>query len=387
MIPALTAVEYFAGIGLFRMGLERAGWKTLFANDISEDKFNIYRGFFADADDIYLVDDIFSISPSRVPVASLATAGFPCIDLSLAGNMRGINGIHSSAFWGLIRILKEQGDLSPPIVLVENVPGWLSSNQGEDFRITVRALNDLGYACDTFALDARRFTPQSRLRIFLLGVKGRAVEPDSLRILERSRSLMPERLWKTVVANRDLRWTHVNIPEPPPLRNGGLSSEVIERLDDNDDRWWPKQEVDRHLEMMAAGHRERVERLRQGEEISYRTFYRRVRNGQQRAEVRKGDTAGCLRTAVGGSSKQFIIAAGQGKIRMRTMTPREYARLQGIPDRFEINGDELQALTGIGDAVCVPAVEWIASSVLSSLIQELSSLDPAPAALEKQAVF
>lgn len=384
MTPALTAVEYFAGIGLFRMGLEKAGWKTLFANDISEDKFNIYSGFFADADDIYLVDDVFSISVSEVPVASLATAGFPCIDLSLAGNMTGIDGKHSSAFWGLIRILEEQGALAPPVVLVENVPGWLLSNQGDDFRTTFKALNNLGYMCDVFALDARRFTPQSRLRVFLLGVKDRAVESDPLRILERSNSLMTQRLRKAVISNRDLRWTHTNIPEPPSLRNSGLSPEVVENLCDNDDRWWPEEEVERHLEMMADGHRERVEYLREGEEVSYRTFYRRVRNGQQRAEVRKGDTAGCLRTAVGGSSKQFIIAAGQGKVQMRTMTAREYARLQGVPDRFEINGDELRALTGLGDAVCVPVVEWIASNVLNPLIQETGALDPAPLALEKQ---
>ena len=109
------------------------------------------------------------------------------------------------------------------------------------------------------------------------------------------------------------------------------------------------------------------------DEISYRTFYRRRRHGQQRADVRRDDIAGCLRTAVGGSSRQFVLRAGEGQIRMRTMTPREYARLQGVPDHYPINVNGNKALTGFGDAVCVPAVSWIAENVLSELLRELES--------------
>jgi DNA (cytosine-5)-methyltransferase 1 len=80
--------------------------------------------------------------------------------------------------------------------------------------------------------------------------------------------------------------------------------------------------------------------------------------------------AGCLRTAVGGSAKQFLIRAGQGELRMRAMTPREYARLQGVPDEYPITVNCVQALTGFGDAVCVPAISWIAESVLSPLAKD-----------------
>ena len=77
-----------------------------------------------------------------------------------------INGSHSSAFWRIINILKAQGDSAPPLVMVENVPGWFHSNKGKDFRVTVQALNDLGYFCDVFVLGVLRFTPQSRFASF-----------------------------------------------------------------------------------------------------------------------------------------------------------------------------------------------------------------------------
>jgi DNA (cytosine-5)-methyltransferase 1 len=55
---------------------------------------------------------------------------------------------------------------------------------------------------------------------------------------------------------------------------------------------------------------------------------------------------------------------------MRTMTPREYARLQGVPDHFSITVNGVQALTGFGDAVCVPVITWIAQNVLNPAVEK-----------------
>lgn len=368
---SLTVAEYFAGIGLVRMGLEPLGWKVIFANDINRRKYEMYSAFFGSAGDHYIVDDIFNIDAKDVPFALLATCSFPCIDLSLAGNMNGMAGEHSSAFWGFIRTLRDQGDDGPALVLVENVPGWLSSNNGEDFRITVEAINKLGYACDVFILDARGFTPQSRKRVFLVGSKIRQPLRELEPLFERPRSLLSNRLKKALADNADLAWTYIDIPDPPHLLEDGLS-EIVEKLQEDDMRWWPESDVRRHLAMMSELHRERVEKLKANGNTSYRTFYRRRRKGEQRAEVRKDDIAGCLRTAVGGSSKQFILRAGGGLIRMRTMTPREYARLQGVPDIFPITVDTNQALTGFGDAVCVPTISWISHHALDPLVEELN---------------
>ncbi len=366
-IPA-TVAEYFAGIGLVRMGLEPCGWSVAFANDISWKKYEMYKAFFSDADKHYRVQDVFNIDPSSIPETILATCSFPCVDLSLAGNMNGINGRHSSAFWGFVRTLRGQGDAAPPLVLVENVPGWLLSNQGADFRLTVAALNELGYTCDVFVLDALRFVPQSRLRVFLVGTK-LAVDEALGRTFARPRSLLPESLRSALLANLDLHWFCADLPQPPPLLTAGLA-DIVERLDQRDSRWWSEAEVQRHLAMMSESHRQIVFDLQASPNVGYRTFYRRVRNDKQRAEVRSDEVAGCLRTAVGGSGKQFLVAAGNGSVRMRTMTPREYARLQGVPDSYPITVTDIQALTGFGDAVCVPVISWVARYALNPLVEQ-----------------
>jgi len=365
-----TFIEYFAGIGLFRMALETLGWTPIFANDISYIKKDIYNGFYNDELDHYVVEDIFNLKTDSIPKALLATAGFPCIDLSLAGNQSGvINGKHSSAFWGLIDILKSQGDNSPPLIILENVPGWLSSNKGEDFRLTIQALNGVGYACDVFVLDALRFTPQSRQRVFLIGNKTDSHDFNVEKLDIRSQKLKTKRLMDAITTNSDLNWQFLDIPEPPDHLDNGLNH-IVERIKLGDGRWWSNDEVIRHLDMMTDSHKDRINKLAKKSNVNYRTFYRRVRNGSQRSEVRKGETAGCLRTAAGGSSKQFIIAAGLGKINMRNMTSKEYARLQGVPDKYIIYVPENDALTGFGDAVCVPVIEWIGKNVLPLLLDE-----------------
>ncbi|MFY9571402.1 MAG: DNA (cytosine-5-)-methyltransferase, partial [Blastocatellia bacterium] len=241
----LTFAEYFAGIGLVRMGLESCGWRVKFANDFSEKKREMYETFFPGSSH-YKVGDVFGLCPEVVPETTLATCSFPCIDLSLAGNRNGIDGKHSSAFWGFIRILKSQGRHAPAMILVENVSGWLSSNEGADFRLTVQALNELGYSCDVFVLNALRFTPQSRPRVFLLGAKLSGEPLDLTLMLKRPKSLAPERLKRTLLQNQDLKWHYTPMPQPPPVRTNGLA-EIIEPLASSSELWWSNAEVERHL--------------------------------------------------------------------------------------------------------------------------------------------
>jgi DNA (cytosine-5)-methyltransferase 1 len=368
-------IEYFAGIGLVRMGLERDGWSVVFANDHSAKKYALYKGFFPDAADHYQVEDVFRLDPAAIPTGMLATCSFPCIDLSLAGNRTGIHGTHSSAFWGFVRLLEWQETQAPPLLLVENVPGWLTSNQGIDFRLTVQALNRLGYRCDVFIIDALRFTPQSRPRVFLVAARHPALSLTMQAHLSRPAGLTSERLRRALIANDDLDWFYHPLPEPPALYTGGLAG-IIETIPENDSRWWSAAEVKRHLTMMTDTHRQRILQFVDTEPGVYRTFYRRIRAGQQRAEVRDDDLAGCLRTAVGGSGKQFLVRAGGGQLQMRAMTPREYARLQGVPDSYPIVVQGVQALTGFGDAVCVPVITWISQQVLKPLTQTLLTSTP-----------
>jgi len=172
-----TFAEFFAGIGLMRVGLEKAGWNIAFANDIDHDKYKMYSDQFEDAASHFVIEDIHKLNPANVPSTTLATASFPCNDLSLAGSRQGLCGKQSSAYWGFIRILEKMEERRPPLVLLENVPGFLTSNGGRDFQAALLALNRLGYAVDPMIIDAARFVPQSRVRLFVVGVSrnGRSV--------------------------------------------------------------------------------------------------------------------------------------------------------------------------------------------------------------------
>jgi DNA (cytosine-5)-methyltransferase 1 len=371
----LTCAEYFAGIGLVRLGLEQVGWNVVFANDWAHSKFEMYSAHFKDANH-YKVQDIFSICPADIPDTVLATASFPCIDLSLAGNLEGIDGRHSSAFWGFTKILDNQVN-KPRFVMLENVNGWLTSNGGQDFRITIRELNRLGYACDVFTIDAAHFVPQSRPRVFVIGMQASDVNQNIFVFSKRSSSLKTQALEKAVISNLDLFWNFLDIPALPNKIKSDLSS-VIEKISDDDEIWWSDDEVKRHLNMMSSINLEYLQGLQDLSTYSYCPMYRRVRGGKQRAELRKDGLAGCLRTARGGSSRQMLVRVGQGNLKMRLMTPREYARLQGVPDDYPLPPKNNQALTGFGDAVCVPVIVWIADNILNPLAKSLreSSLVP-----------
>ena len=167
--PHKTFAEFFAGIGLVRLALEKQGWKMVYANDIDPKKQEMYQTHFQDSQSRFQLGDIHEIPPERVPTATLATASFPCNDLSLAGARSGLSGKQSSAFWGFVRVLEGMENRRPPLILLENVPGFLTSRNGQDFHEAMLALNNLGYSVDAFVLDALLFVPQSRPRLFVIG--------------------------------------------------------------------------------------------------------------------------------------------------------------------------------------------------------------------------
>src|SRR5262245_3160215 len=120
--PAYRAAEFFAGIGLVRLALERKGWSVVFANDIDDEKAEMYRANWPN-DEHLCVQDIHLLNADEIPTCELFTASFPCNDLSIAGRWDGLDGKESSAFWGLIRVLRDLGNRRPPLVMIENVVG------------------------------------------------------------------------------------------------------------------------------------------------------------------------------------------------------------------------------------------------------------------------
>jgi DNA (cytosine-5)-methyltransferase 1 len=365
----LRAAEFFAGIGLVRLGLERAGIQVVWSNDWEVHKHAMYSAQFVTEGHTYIVGDIERVCGDDVPDVDLAWASFPCTDLSLAGWRKGLAGDESGTYYAWTRILGEMGDRKPRTVAAENVVGLATSHGGDDLRAAVTGLNDLGYSVDVLTLDARRFVPQSRPRLFIVGsldsVKQAAVPNPWLR---------PE--WLDFVFHDDSLVTHqLALPDPPSLRSTGFTV-AADRLAPGDPQWWDDRRVDAFLRSLSDVQRERLDSLVANRRVSYRTAYRRTRRGVAVWEIRADDIAGCLRTARGGSSKQAVVRAGNGKLRLRWMTPHEYAVLMGAPD-YKINGlRPLQVMFGCGDAVVVPVVEWLATEYLSPLANGLFAVRP-----------
>ncbi|MEJ0088391.1 MAG: DNA (cytosine-5-)-methyltransferase [Limisphaerales bacterium] len=363
-----TFAEFFAGIGLMRMGLELGGWEVVFANDIDEQKKEMYYTNFPDADEHFLLGDIHKIPAREIPTASLATASFPCTDLSLAGAREGLDGENSSAFWGFIKIIRDMKERRPPLLLIENVTGFLSSNEGRDFEDAMLALNDLGYAVDPIILDASRFVPQSRQRLFVVCIKQSPSAANEIHERFFQSSTRPEALADFIFSHPDINWKIRQLPEPP--YESTTLEDVLENLPSNSEEWWSEDRALYLLNQMSQKHRAIADRMIGGRNWSYGTVFRRVRNERSMAELRTDGIAGCLRTPKGGSGRQILFKAGKGQYHVRLLTPRECARLMGADD-FKIEAGNNQALFGFGDAVCVPTVSWIAENYLNPILDEL----------------
>jgi DNA (cytosine-5)-methyltransferase 1 len=364
--PEKSFAEFFAGIGLMRMGLERAGWRIAFANDIDEDKWAMYRQHFGDTGE-FVLGDVHQLDASAIPNVALATASFPCNDLSLAGARKGLAGEQSSAFWGFIEALTKMGRRCPPMVLLENVTGFLTSHDGNDFRDALLALNRLGYAVDTFIINAGRFVPQSRQRLFVVGTRSREVSAISETPGFYESDCRPAALGDFILWNPDINWRIRKLPSLPSRQS--KLQDILEDLSPNSQMWWSRERADYLLNQMSKKHRTSADAMIRGSKVTYGTVFRRVRNGKSMAELRIDGIAGCLRTPRGGSGRQILFMAGKGRFAVRLLTPRECARLMGAGD-FVIKASLNQALFGFGDAVCVPVIEWIARNYLNPVWEE-----------------
>jgi DNA (cytosine-5)-methyltransferase 1 len=357
-----VAAEFFAGIGLVRLALEQRGWRVAFANDIDEDKAEMYRANWAEGDqgEHLHVGDIHQIDAKDVPTCDLFTASFPCNDLSVAGKREGLAGKESSAFWGLVRILKEMGNRKPKLVMLENVVGFLTSHDGADLEQALLALNELGYGVDAFILNAMHWVPQSRARMFIVAKRD---SEKSVWPFAAESDTRPSRLIQFINGHPNIAWSIRELPGLPGVK--AKLTDILEDLPENDEQWWSEERVAYFLNQLSERHGEIAKTMIAGKKFSYATAFRRVRKNKSMAELRTDGIAGCLRTPRGGSGRQILFRGGKGTARVRLLTARECARLQGVPDSFKIEATLNKALFGFGDAVCVPAIEWIAENYLN----------------------
>ncbi|MCD9530675.1 DNA cytosine methyltransferase [Photobacterium carnosum] len=373
-----TYLEFFAGVGLVREGMSRDNWNCLWANDYSKDKQDTYIQNYGN--EHFVLADIWDVAKDsdNLPEAFMYTASFPCTDLSVAGNRAGLAGAESGTINAIFDILdkKEKEKNKPKIVMLENVKGFLTSNNGGDCLNTVNLFTQLGYFVDILEIDAAYFTPQSRQRVFMIAVdESIADKVMSIRDNEKTQNL-----WFDILnSNTVIRSPKVtNIIKKSPELNWGLFNiefnrefntnlnEIIDlSVEDESSLWWSNKRKEHLFNQMNQKHKNILNEMVKHEYLSYGTVFRRMRKGVSTAEMRTDGIAGCLRTPKGGSSKQILIQAGFGEWKVRLLNPREYARLQGVRDSFLLPENMNKSFFAMGDAVCVPVIEFLSTQALT----------------------
>lgn len=183
-------IDLFAGIGGFRYGMDVAvaTWNQqrlleesknnasvdigkmgtqqfdcVYSNEWDKYANSVYRRHYEKCDD----HDIREVDARRLPQFDLLAGGFPCQSFSIAGRRRGFADTRGTLFFEIARIAKEK---QPRLLLLENVKGLLSHEQGETFRVILASLDELGYDCQWQVLNSKDFgVPQNRERVFIIG--------------------------------------------------------------------------------------------------------------------------------------------------------------------------------------------------------------------------
>ena len=377
-----TFFEFFAGGGMARAGLG-SNWNCLFANDLDPKKAATYAANWGDED--LFVGDVATVKTSQlVGQADLAWASFPCQDLSLAGDYVGLNGSRSGTFWpfwNIMRVLLSEGR-GPRTIVLENVYGAITSNDGDDFRTIASAFSDAGYSFGAVVMDARLWLPQSRPRLFFLGVRGDLNIPTGF-FDDIPNEWHPKALRDAVSEipkDGKKRWMWWNMPSPP-MRNQNFI-DVIEEKPTNC-TWHTESETNYLVSLMSDRNFGKLQNaIFRTKEHSSRMIggvYRRTRHGKQRAEIRFDDLAGCLRTPSGGSSRQTIMLIENGNVRSRLLSPREAARLMGLSDEYKLPDNYNQAYHVCGDGVVVPAVRHLSENLINPILNHTNSISLAAA--------
>jgi len=160
----LTVASFFAGIGGFDLGAERAGFTVTQHSEIDKNCVKHLSNKFPDAEQLGSVTDVLRVA------ADVICGGFPCQDLSVAGKRGGLAGERSGLFYEIARVIASS---KPRWLVLENVPGLLSSHGGRDMGIVLDTLAKLGYGVAYRVLDSQYFgVAQRRRRVFIVGSLG-----------------------------------------------------------------------------------------------------------------------------------------------------------------------------------------------------------------------
>ncbi|MCP4747917.1 MAG: DNA cytosine methyltransferase [Desulfobacteraceae bacterium] len=349
-----TCLDFFAGSGLVAEGL-KPYFKTIWANDICPKKAKVFCANHNKR--IFHLGPIEKVKGNNVPEATLAWGSFPCQDLSLAGNMGGLDKSRSGLVWQWLRVMDELR-IKPPIIVAENVVGLVSAAQGGNYRALHKALVTRGYRVGAVLLDALHWLPQSRKRIFVIAVDNQIRNND----LESDSPIWCHTKAIIRAAEKLKNWVWWNIPRP---------NNRVAKLDDLIDFTAPCYDPAKQTRLISLIPDNHRKKLANGN--GYKVFpgYKRIRYGKQVLELRFDGVAGCLRTPQGGSSRQFLVIKDRS-LKTRLLTIKETAALMGVRSNYKIPGTYNDGYKAMGDAVAVPVSKYLAKKLLYPITKSIT---------------
>ena len=248
----------------------------------------------------------------------------------------------------------------------------MTGRGGEDFAALCTALVSAGYRVGGVVIDAARFLPMSRVRLFLIAVReGHPVPADLIR--GRPQAPWHPPILRAAVAKLPplaaRRWIWWRLPEPPPMdvRLG----DILDR-DPPDDAWLSERRTADWLGALAPRDAARLDQALASDARTLATANRRTRGlrggGRAQLEPRWDGIAHCMVLPRGGGpSRQLVIDVHGGRARLRQLTRGELARLSGIPDGHTLPENPITVGHIVEEGVCVPAVAWLARHLLDPL--------------------
>lgn len=375
----LTFIDFFSGIGGFRLGFERAGLRCI--GSCEADKFarRSYRAMY-DTKGEWFHDDIRELTSEDIPEADCWTFGFPCQDISVAGFQRGISAERSGLYFTVLDLVKGKAEKDKPRWLVaENVKNLLSVHGGWDFVRVLLEMDEAGYDVFWQVLNSKDYgVPQSRERVFLIG-----------HLRSRSRSqILPftgenkKALKRLVDGSQGYRvYDSAGLSCTLQSSAGGLGAKTGLYLISQDGMTVTKGKVkkrDQSTCLVATyGHGLDNKGMRTGvlEARAVSTPFREKPRSKTARRMKEGGEPSFTLT---GQDRHGVLLDDGKHYAIRRLTPKECFRLQGFPDDLYEKAatvcSESQLYKQAGNAVTVSVAEAVARKILEAEVKTNETL-------------
>jgi DNA (cytosine-5)-methyltransferase 1 len=345
-------IELFAGVGAFRLGLERTGHECVWANEWLERPRSIYARNFGEQPD---GRDIRDVSAGDIPDADLLVGGFPCATFSVAGKRTGfsLDDTRGTLAFEMFRLAR---DKAIPYILFENVKGLLNHDGGRTFEIILEVLDGMGYDCQWELLDSQNFgVPQHRERVFLIGHLRGKPRPKVFPIGATSRSNAQSD--KEEREGRQGFFSHISPTLDAHYYKGGNSRQyVVEQFIRRDNAFRTFENVaPTLLAHMGTG----------GNNVPFVRPVLDVARVNKKPNGRLIKDDGDPMYTITAQDRHGVLTGDDDGFALRKLTPLECERLQGLPDgwtEFYEDGrrvSDSERYERCGRTITIPVVEAI----------------------------